>query len=113
MKWTPLFALALLIPVQAQASSFMQCKVEASILKADAANGVYTISVLDSITTGGQAEPGQPCLKAGHETEIETKDELPEQGDVMLYYSYSDGMGPNGLVVSKEWTTKNPQEPLE
>lgn len=113
MRSAALLFLVFLMPLPAQASSFMQCKVEAGVLKADSASGVYSIKVLDSITTGGQAGPGQPCIMAGHEMEIELKDKLPEQGAVTLYYEYSDGMGPDGVVVNKSWSTKNPREDSE
>ena len=96
------FAALLVSALPVQASAWLHCKIEATVLDVDDTS--YKIEVVSGTVVDGHQEKGVPCLKLGENYTIESNDHGLSAGqDVTFDYTYYSGMGPNGVVSDTKW----------
>lgn len=103
-----LAALLFLTYSQAQASYFESCRVWAKVLsRTDATHFVIQVRRV-SMRDGSHGKAHCEALRAG--SQLVSLDEDEEGGklgfrdkDILLEYSYSDGLTPEGVVFTKRW----------
>lgn len=89
------------------ASYFESCEVSAVATKAHKREQKWVLSIQAQGFKLSEGSHGQVhCQKligGAHSIEVVSKEEIPTKKPIKLRYHYSDGLSPNGLVVSERW----------
>lgn len=97
----------LLISSPIQASYTESCEVSAIVTKAYKREQKWVLQIKAQSFKLGESSHGQTnCQKligANRSIELEAKSDITVNKPIKLRYHYSDGLAPNGLVVSERW----------